>query len=143
MGGTAVTVQAIRMRSMPCMEEWDVVVTAKGGETMTILEFSDNWYKLKRSDGTIGWIYAKNRLKDINAYEVKESEKPRASETPKVSVIKKPLLSVTKIKKAIATIKKNYSDEQIKSLVSHFTAIKTEAPELSTAMQYMIDALQK
>lgn len=66
---SATTKQAVYMRSMPCMEEWGTIVTARGWEVLTILQESDGRYQLQRVDGTVWWIYY-TWLVDINATNV-------------------------------------------------------------------------
>lgn len=127
---------AVYMRSMPCMEEWVRMSIVRPGTQFSVSEYSDGWYKLSTPSGEQWWVYAPNRLTNINTYEV-DGSAHASYDKPKITV-RRSVLSLTKFKKALASIKKNYNDEQIDSLIGHFTSIKTEAPELASFADYVI-----
>lgn len=146
MGGTAEPATAVYMRSMPCMEEGERLSIVRPGEVLKIMEFSDNWYKLKRDNGEIGRVYKVNWLTNINAYETNGTTtdtKPTTTTTTTTTTVRQPMLSNLKLMVAIRNIKKNYSAEKIESLVEHFQALKTESSDLSFMADFMIKALTK
>ncbi len=140
MAGTVEPKSAVYMRSMPCMEEWVRMSIVRPGTSFSVSEYSDGWYKLETASGEKWWVY-KSRLTNINTYEVSESDNHTTSDA--TTPVRKPVFSSLKFRRALATINKNYSDEEIESLVEHFTAIKDEAPELTPMVDYAVEMLQK
>ncbi len=133
MRGTVEPKSAVYMRSMPCMEEWARMSIVRPGTSFAISEYSDGWYKLETASGERWWVY-KSRLTNINTYEVDAS-------TPTIkpsTVVRRPVFSSLKFKRALASIKKNYSEDKKESLIVHFTAIKAEAPELASFVDHVI-----
>lgn len=136
MRGTVEPKSAVYMRSMPCMEEWVRMSIVRPGTSFAVSEYSDGWYKLETPSGERWWVYAPNRLTNINTYELDTSEH-MSDDKPKVTM-RKNVLSLTKFKRALASIKKNYSEDKKESLIAHFTAIKAEAPELTSFVDHVI-----
>lgn len=144
MGGTAEPSTAVYMRSMPCMEEGERLSIVRPGEVLKIMEFSDNWYKLKRDNGEIGRVYKVNWLTNINAYETDGTTTTETKPTTTTTTtVRQPMLNNLKLIVAIRNIKKNYSAEQIDSLVEHFQALKTKSSDLSFMAEFMIKMLTK
>lgn len=141
MAGTVEPKSAVYMRSMPCMEEWVRLSIVRPGTSFAVSEYSDGWYRLETPSGEQWWVYAPNRLTNIDTHEVTTSDTHTTSHTS--TPVRKPIFSSLKFKRALATINKNYSDAEIVSLVEHFTAIKDEAPELAPMVDYAVEMLQK
>ncbi len=140
---TAQTKQAIRMRSMPCMEEWYVVVTARGEESMTIIQESDGRYQLQRSDGTIGWIYY-TWLVNINA---KAATPQEAVKTYPFSMsMKKTLDSFIKQAKQlypvlVDTDGSTMSNPKMDALIDRINTAKNKSPTMSGIFDYLLDGI--
>jgi len=47
------------VRNNPCMEGTEILTTVVKGSVIKIIAETDGWYKVKLSDGTIGWVGAR------------------------------------------------------------------------------------
>lgn len=47
------------VRDFPCMENSNILTTVPKGSVIKIIAETDGWYKVKLSDGTIGWVGAR------------------------------------------------------------------------------------
>jgi len=47
------------VRDFPCMEGSNILTTAPQGSVIKIIAETDGWYKVKLSDGTVGWVGAR------------------------------------------------------------------------------------
>ena len=57
LGTGYVTTETLNVRVKPDISS-DLVTKVKANEKVTLLDKSDNWYKIKTSDGDIGWVSA-------------------------------------------------------------------------------------
>ncbi|MFC1787963.1 SH3 domain-containing protein [Patescibacteria group bacterium] len=53
---TGVITTGARVRDVACMEDSKILTTVAVGKTISIIGETDGWYKVKLTDGTIGWI---------------------------------------------------------------------------------------
>jgi len=47
------------VRDFPCMENSNILTTVTKGSVINIIAETDGWYKVKLSDGTVGWVGAR------------------------------------------------------------------------------------
>ena len=65
------------VRSKPSTEG-EIVEHARSGQTYELLDTSDNWYKIKMSDGTVGWISG-GMVDEVIRGETKSEAQPAAA----------------------------------------------------------------
>ncbi|MCX7746737.1 MAG: C40 family peptidase [Clostridia bacterium] len=68
----------------------EVVASLEKGSTVSIVSYSDGWYKVKTSDGTIGWIFA-------DFINVKSTKVSRSVQVPSVKTTPSKSTKSTKI----------------------------------------------
>lgn len=72
---SAVTKIGARVRDVACMEGSVVLTTINAGTSVSVIGETDGWYKVKLSDGTIGWIGA-TLLRKVDGTTGEVSETP-------------------------------------------------------------------
>ncbi|MFC1647513.1 S-layer homology domain-containing protein [Patescibacteria group bacterium] len=48
---------AVHLRTVSCMQESTVITTLSGGEIVQVIGTTEGWHKVRRADGTEGWIW--------------------------------------------------------------------------------------
>ncbi len=48
---------AVHLRTVSCMQESEVITTLSGGEIVKVIGTTEGWHKVRRTDGTEGWIW--------------------------------------------------------------------------------------
>lgn len=160
--GTVITMQAVYMRSMPCMEEGGRVDTASNGEELTVLGRSDGWYKVQRGDN-IGWIYKtfiavdKTYKVDGNtSYDIPQDTDDNKEEPKETAKYDDPWATLhpaikEKLDMVIPDLKQNLTkkaadawksyDDMKQSLVLLLTWLKTQKAHLASIIDYLIRQL--
>ncbi len=78
------------VRNKPCMEGTEILTTVPKGSVIKIIGETDGWYKVKLSNGTIGWVGARLMSKTdkpltSTSTPTKTEPKPTYKSTPKLS----------------------------------------------------------
>ena len=66
------------VRDFPCMENSNILTTVTKGSVIKIIAETDGWYKVKLSDGTIGWVGARLMSKTSAAVTTTEKTQEQA-----------------------------------------------------------------
>lgn len=62
-------ITGVHLRTVSCMQESTVITTLYGGEIVKVIGTTEGWHKVRRADGTEGWIwetFLKETTKEFN-----------------------------------------------------------------------------